>query len=226
MEEDWHEAAFASKHIPHRLAKSHTKRTSFDVRKLFGRYETKCPATSATSGETSKPSRGKLQEPTIEIFRLSEDGNGVLGQIILPGALEAEIVLSGSRDTLNAVISKLEGSTPPSPDPGTEGQDTLATSRSPFEKNSFRAPKFWLRYKSTSDPNDTGTGYLVFSGNDCLRFKGTLSSERRGWDNTALSGWKAAGFSERDVPFHWSSLDKNLCRQHSNGIQQQVESSS
>ncbi|CAM1504575.1 Fc.00g021660.m01.CDS01 [Cosmosporella sp. VM-42] len=226
MEDEWHETAFTTKHIPHHMSKSHTKKISFDVRKLFGRYEIKCPSASAPSKEPPNSNRRKTRKATIEMFRLSDDGDGVLGHITLPGTLEAEIVLSGSRKTLNTLISKLNGTAPSSPDSVAEIQHGLSADRPSFEKNSFRVPKFWLRYKSTSDSNDTGTGYLIFSGNDCRRFRGTLSSEARGWDNFAVSGWKAVWMSERDVSFQWGERDGNSCQQGDRDVERQVESSS
>ncbi|KAK7966848.1 uncharacterized protein PG986_001125 [Apiospora aurea] len=78
-----------------------------------------------------------------------------------------------------------------------------------FEKNSFRSPKFWLRFHGHEPQTDdgaaerSGTGYLVFSGNDCRKFEGTISCDAINWDNKKLSGWKTIARSERDTPVLW-----------------------
>ncbi|KAK8034261.1 hypothetical protein PG993_009256 [Apiospora rasikravindrae] len=77
-----------------------------------------------------------------------------------------------------------------------------------FEKNSFRSPKFWLRFHGHESRADgaaerSGTGYLVFSGNDCRKFEGTISCDAINWDNKKLSGWKTIARSERDTPVFW-----------------------
>ncbi|KAF6807916.1 hypothetical protein CSOJ01_07861 [Colletotrichum sojae] len=86
-----------------------------------------------------------------------------------------------------------------------------------FEKNSFRSPKFWFMWKgevlsgpastqeSTAAPtSQSGMGYLVFSGNDCRSFRGTISCEALGWKDVSISGWKQATMNERDVVFEWN----------------------
>lgn len=204
MDQDWHETLLTQNRIPHRLSKSH-KSTTFDVRKLFGRHQLTCTAQSSSSKKKS--------ESILEIFRLSDDGRGVLGALHLRGVLSAEVIMSGSRKSLEGVISKIEGNTrsikedardSEEDDDEEDGEEFMREEQPPFEKNSFRNPKFWVRWKSTDNPDDWGTGYLVFSGNYCRRFKGTLSSELREWDNIAILGWKAVGMSERDVPFIWN----------------------
>lgn len=86
-----------------------------------------------------------------------------------------------------------------------------------FEKNSFRNPKFWLRwqgYKESPSPGGqhevevkllTGSGYLVFSGNNCEKFDATLSCDALGWDNIKLKGWKARSHSARDFQISWTT---------------------
>ncbi|CAK3781796.1 Hypothetical predicted protein [Lecanosticta acicola] len=66
-----------------------------------------------------------------------------------------------------------------------------------FEKNSFRNPKFWMRWKGhvtkSDDENaeiETDMSYIVFSGNDCRTFEGTLTSKMLGWKNVKLEGRK------------------------------------
>lgn len=90
-----------------------------------------------------------------------------------------------------------------------------------FEKNSFRQPKFWFRWQGLvsddvlADLEDLdldgskvhGSGYMVFSGNDCRRFQGTMTSEKMGWNNVKMTGWKAKPQPERDFEIQWSRED-------------------
>lgn len=112
---------------------------------------------------------------------------------------------------------------------GTESDDDLSGSSSDadkqeridpahgFEKNSFRQPKFWLYWRgriqassavvglddSLLPETQSGMGYLVFTGNQCRDFKGTISSDHLGWQDVAIKGWKRTGASERDIPVPW-----------------------
>ncbi|KAH7029218.1 uncharacterized protein B0I36DRAFT_363789 [Microdochium trichocladiopsis] len=132
-----------------------------------------------------------------------------------------------------------------------DGQEDRANRyQRPFEKNSFRSPKFWVEWRSSSsssisqaDPGEnvtihpggpqehdaletggdanhsspqprpstdsvlSGTGYLVFQGNDCRKFSGTISCPALGWDNLAASGHRLAGAGSRDVQALWPSND-------------------
>ncbi|KAJ4391826.1 hypothetical protein N0V93_005446 [Gnomoniopsis smithogilvyi] len=87
-----------------------------------------------------------------------------------------------------------------------------------FEKNSFRQPKFWFRWQGTVSEEALagmedlelkgdkvrGSGYVVFSGNDCRRFQGTMTSEQLGWNNVKMTGWKAKPQPERDFEIQWT----------------------
>lgn len=104
-------------------------------------------------------------------------------------------------------------------------QDRIRT----FEKNSFRSPKFWFQWSNISSiasasgsqwegiANGKETtivqaelGYLVFSGNDCRKFKGTISCSKLGWENVAISGYKIASRSESDIPMVWAQTGAAL----------------
>lgn len=93
-----------------------------------------------------------------------------------------------------------------------------------FEKNSFRNPKFWISWRGHKDQaaieaqtsqlpsedteegssDSSGTGYLIFSGNNCERFNATLSCEVLGWDNVKLKGFKLKSHSARDFHVQWT----------------------
>ncbi|OHE92910.1 catalase [Colletotrichum orchidophilum] len=195
----------------------------------------------------------------MDIYRLSQDGRGLLGQLSLPGVLEARVILTGSRKVLIDLISQLEGSdageevsentdvdadsvpkhvvsadetklderlgssedqtNKEEPEESEEESDVEEQQRiKNFEKNSFRSPKFWFQWngdvvsstapsieqeKALPTSRETGRGYIVFSGNDCRSFKGTISCDSLGWKDVSLSGWKEVSMSERDVAFVW-----------------------
>lgn len=94
-----------------------------------------------------------------------------------------------------------------------------------FEKNSFRSPKFWMRWRATlsvqkkdeeidahepaapDSPAQSGGvevngGYLVFSGNDCASFDGTVSCDALDWKNVKLSGKKSVS-KARECSLGW-----------------------
>ncbi|KAK2046173.1 catalase [Colletotrichum somersetense] len=265
--DDWQEAAFTARHVHNRSSKSKAgggrgrRGGAFEVKKTFGNYEIKCPNATKMSSESGKNKR-KAASPALDVFRLSEDGEGLLGYLSLPGTLEASVILAGSRKVLQHVVSQFENEQEPeihlknkeeNKDSYDKKQDVSATFvhdsacqaedhlRSDdegdadesedqheedkergrfqqFEKNSFRSPKFWFQWKgqvatSSAAPDchtpetqksHTGRGYIVFSGNDCRSFKGTITCDALNWKDVSLSGWKQVSMSERDVPFAWS----------------------
>ncbi|KAK6438613.1 hypothetical protein LTR95_005185 [Oleoguttula sp. CCFEE 5521] len=83
-----------------------------------------------------------------------------------------------------------------------------------FEKNSFRSPKFWLKWQGqvTAHTGDdditdgmvTDSGYLVFSGNTCERFNGTLSCSKLDWHNVKITGFKMRSKPARDFNVQWT----------------------
>lgn len=302
--------------------------TGFDVRRMFATYSLKCP--KATTEEAPhagnvvlgarrgrRGANGAAQdEGFLEIYRLTPDGNGLVGSFLLPvnvaptGSLsqvadkkktkqdrkqadveflEATVVFAGSRKAMKKIVSELEGTKVQQEfevdghdkeDPKDSVEDAKSDIESesgsdeeegdeasgsqpshgeaedddeehavedryqrPFEKNSFRSPKFWAEWRSSSqdepsvdgeqtttypkadegdrlkiaDDNSapiepaesdkprilSGTGYLVFQGNDCRKFSGTISCPALGWDNLTVKGHRLAGAGSRDVLAPW-----------------------
>ncbi|KAK1722432.1 hypothetical protein CaCOL14_012063 [Colletotrichum acutatum] len=264
--DDWQEAAFTSRHVHNRASKSNKgggrgrRGGAFEVKRAFGRYDIKCPSATKVRGSISEEKNGKPASPSMDIFRLSEDGRGLLGQLSLPGVLDASVILTGSRKVLEDLISQFEGSDEEAEASDGSDEDDSSISEHKiseaerkaddidkqkeeadegleeeeedeeesevgekkrfknFEKNSFRSPKFWFQWNgdvtatSTSSPDhqtsptlnrETGRGYIVFSGNDCRSWKGTISCDSLGWKDVSISGWKEVSMSERDVTFIW-----------------------
>lgn len=181
----------------------------------------------------------------MEIYRLTDDMDGLLGELIFPGVLDVGIILAATEKGLDELASQhhhvQDGQTNESPytnaepsvaqlvhgddelqsDSGDSDECSASNTSTPsenkerhrfenFEKNSFRQPKFWLWWKGnihaaseTSEQAEqecqSGMGYVVFSGNTCKRFDGTLSCELLGWNNVAISGRKICDMKERDV---------------------------
>ncbi|GKT64262.1 catalase [Colletotrichum tofieldiae] len=262
--DDWQEAAFTTRHVHNRASKSKAgggrgrRGGAFEVKKTFGRYDVKCPNASKKNSNSCEENGRNVVSPTLDIFRLSNDGRGLLGDLVLPGTLEARVVLTGSRKTLENLVLQLEDEEESEQDSAKhdhkeraydKGQDESIQSDASrnddsmtssddeegdeprdqqcqdkersrfqnFEKNSFRSPKFWFQWKGqveassktldnqlpATDRVETGRGYIVFSGNDCRSFKGTITCDELSWKNVSLSGWKEVSMSERDVPFSW-----------------------
>lgn len=92
--------------------------------------------------------------------------------------------------------------------------DQLNRTTKSFEKNTFRSPKFWMTWRNSRRPRTGGersygeqkrSAYLIFSGNDCQRFEGTISSSALGWDNRKLRGRKIHS-RESACPLRWSDV--------------------
>lgn len=224
MDDDWQSAAFTSRHMHNRVQnRSSRKHRPFDVHKTFGSYECKCAAWRNGNGR-HKDGKGIV----LELYRLSSQGEGIIGEIRFPGTLDAAVILSGSRASLNRTVQQMESATGDelkesagsdghaSNESGTasDNEDNLreheSEEESPrfrkFEKNSFRTPKFWLRWSGTVEESKVITGdlgYVVFSGNECRKFKGTISCAPLGWKDVTISGHKIATRGASDIPVTW-----------------------
>jgi hypothetical protein len=271
--DDWQDHALTTRHMHNRNSRRASgkgkKNAPFDVRKTFGEYEVKCACWERALGELDDEERSD-EDAALELLRLTDDGLGVLGELILPGVLRAAVVLAASRKTLAIVTQQLSGEDEDEDDDdeGSEEEDDSQEhddedddneddqERNPnrfdtFEKNSFRSPKFWLAwngaltrpkadspppspsYKHSDSPPPSptlsrtgssfpppkpagssvqqvpaeGLGYVVFSGNDCRKFKGTLNCKELGWRDVAFSGFKNVSRSESDRQLLWGGRD-------------------
>ncbi|KAJ0104272.1 catalase [Diaporthe amygdali] len=293
-ENDWQDAAFNTRHLHNRNDRGGRgqKRHEFQVSNMFGTHLIKCPAidrlqadganAAASAGNSNKAKRRRSSasgEVVLEIYRLTDDEDGLLGSLKSAGVMDATVVFAGSRKLLWRIWSQLGGTGAADSgeaeskgkktaermagipngkkasgrsgkggrkafvgDEGQEDEDdgegddddddddddlqSLSSSidseerqrrrTSTFEKNSFRHPKFWFRWQGqisdeASVPDDAvdnngnvhGSGYIVFSGNDCKRFQGTMTSEQLAWNNVKMSGWKAKPQPERDFEVEW-----------------------
>lgn len=272
--DDWQDAAFNTRHLHNRNdrgGQGGNSRHEFQPSNTFGSHLVKCAAleklqTSApeasSSGSKAKKRRGSRGEVVLEVYRLTDDEDGLLGSLVCAGVLESSVVFAGSRKLLWKIWQQLGGTgtgessadldsteskgkakekahagiTDDKKAPGDDDSDDEGDSSdvedlqsqsssldseerqrrrvSTFEKNSFRHPKFWFRWQGemaddkASDPKPDGnkvhgSGYIVFSSNECKRFQGTITSEQLGWNNVKMSGWKARPQPERDFEVQW-----------------------
>lgn len=158
--DDWQDHALSTRHMHNRNSRRGSgkgrKDSAFDVRKAFGEYAVKCAGWEKAVG--GRADEG-AHEPALELLRLTSDGQGVLGELVLPGLLNAAVVLAASRRTLAVVVAGLKGEGTGDEDDEEEeddeededeGEEEENPSRfTTFEKNSFRTPKFWLAWSGT-----------------------------------------------------------------------------
>ncbi|KAF2173193.1 hypothetical protein M409DRAFT_49673 [Zasmidium cellare ATCC 36951] len=211
MDEPWQTEHFSSRRIGHGRKGKGTggggKGGSFDPRRTYGVYELNCG-----------------------------------------GGLEGVAVLAGSRRVLEEVVRGFdeEGEEEEEDgdeedenddDDGTGGKDEsddeddeqpktsleLADEKerrrfAAFEKNSFRPPKFWLRWRGVVSKEvdelrgtsvkkivEVNGGYLVYGGNECASFQGTISCEALGWRNVKVMGKKVLSRA-RECSVGWSDV--------------------
>lgn len=169
------------------------------------------------------------QDAVLELYRLTECGRGVVGEMSLPGCIRAAVLLAASRKSLQGILEGLEPVKEAEKDDGheekksgeqkdgedSEDEEEEESEEEPdrfetFEKNSFREPKFWLRWNGKletpaveEEKAESGLGYIIFPSNDCRKFKGTLNCASLEWKDVAFSGHKIAPRSESDVPVAW-----------------------
>ncbi|KAJ4991518.1 hypothetical protein SVAN01_02899 [Stagonosporopsis vannaccii] len=275
--DDWQDHALSTRHMHNRNSRRPSgkgkKGGQFDVRKAFGEYEVKCASWERALGDVGDADR-QDEDAAFELLRLTDDGQGVLGELVLPGLLRAAVVLAASRRGLTLLTRSLAGEEEEEQeDSGSDGEaasdgdehgsdEEENDGNAPpnrfetFEKNSFRSPKFWLawngalstprpdspppslspstsRKQPSSDsppPSPTlhrtgssfppprptpsthqapaeGLGYVVFTGPDCRKFKGTLNCKELGWKDVAFSGFKSVSRSESDRQLLWGGRD-------------------
>ena len=163
--DDWQDHALSTRHMHNRNSRRASgkgkKGAAFDVRKTFGEYEVKCASWERALGEL-EDNDGNDDDAGLELLRLTEDGQGVLGELVLPGVLRAAVVLAASRKTLTIITRHLSGedqdsssseeeenSDEASDEEEEEEEEETPNRFTTFEKNSFRSPKFWLAWNGT-----------------------------------------------------------------------------
>ncbi|KAF3765209.1 hypothetical protein M406DRAFT_90750 [Cryphonectria parasitica EP155] len=238
---DWEDAAFNTRHLHNhndRGGQLGNVRHEFQVRNTMGTHLIKCAALDRLL-QQQQQQQMKKKTGGDQIYRLTDDEDGLLGSLRCGRTFEATVAFAGSRKTLAKITHELGGGGGADPthngedDDGDDDDDGAASQLSgegrrrqrvaTFEKNSFRQPKFWFRWQGViatdgvpldtidGDDDETsdnrasvhGSGYLVFSSNDCKRFQGTMTSEQMEWNNVKMTGWKTKPQPERDFEIEW-----------------------
>jgi hypothetical protein len=195
----------------------------FNPLAALGRYEVSLGAGPSTS------------QHAFEIHELTESETGLVGTFDF-AKLSGMFILAGSRKQLSDIVTGLEEDDDDDEDEEDDGEnqgsradDDAESDNEPstielqdekinrraqaFEKNSFRNPKFWMKWKGTPIVNDddqknqveTDMGYLVFANNECDKFEGTITCPSLDWKQLKLKGRKVHS-KGRSCPVSWNDL--------------------
>jgi hypothetical protein len=237
------DSAFQSRRFAHGKSKGKSGRGSgrggggdaskpFNPLAALGLYEVSLGAGSSTT------------QHVFEIHELTGSETGLMGTFDF-AKLSGMFILAGSRKQLADIITGLEEDDEESEDEddgesqdshdddevddadnsenepsAIELQDEKMNRRAQaFEKNSFRNPKFWMKWKGTpvadmNNDNDDDNksnhveqdmGYLVFANNECDRFEGTITCPSLDWKQLKLKGRKVHS-KGRSCPTTWNDL--------------------
>lgn len=227
--DDWQDQAFSQKRIPHgRSGRGKGKGpASFEIKKTFGSYTITGNAIDRAEDSARVFHAFDIHglDDSGEGLVGSFSGTGTTtGVALLSGSrkvlerLVVECEDSGKADdeSQDDQVEQSDHSddsdeTDQESLSGIEASDRKETKRfQAFEKNSFRSPKFWMQWKAPVKKQDGGQmtvesnrAYIVFSGNDCKTFKGTMSSEVLGWKDVAIAGRKTTS-KARECPISWN----------------------
>lgn len=203
--------------------------SGFDPLRARGRYEV-----GLGSGKKHTGGSDQVSNSWLEIHELTEGNDALIGTFSFASKAQGMCVLAGSRKGLAKAVQSLESTedveeTSPEDDADDdEAEETdlqqhksileledekQSRTKKAFEKNTFRSPKFWMTWRSSAsttvddavEPNIKKTAYLVFAGNDCQRFEGTISSTALDWDNLKVRGRKIHSRAS-PCPLTWSDL--------------------
>lgn len=228
------DSAFQSRHFAHGKSNGKSGRGSgrggggaskpFNPLAALGRYEVSLGAGPSTS------------QHAFEIHELTESETGLVGTFDF-ARLSGMFILAGSRKQLADIVTGLEegdGDADEDEDNDGESQDSqdeddtksenepssielqdekLNRRAQAFEKNSFRNPKFWMKWKGTptidnedqSTQVETDMGYLVFTNNECDKFEGTITCPSLDWKQLKLKGRKVHS-KGRSCPVSWNDM--------------------
>lgn len=220
------DSAFQSHRCAHGKSKAKSGRNGgpskqFNPLAALGRYEVSLGAGNPTS------------RYAFEIHELTEGETGLLGTFDFDH-LKGMFVLAGSRKQIAEIVIELEEDNDDTGDDSAESREThsedtdhqkhelsalevqdekLNHRARAFEKNSFRNPKFWMKWKGTRGATVVGepevaesdTGYLVFASNTCDRFEGTITCASLAWKQLKLKGRKIHS-NAMSCPVKWSHL--------------------
>jgi hypothetical protein len=120
MDDDWQLEFLTSRHVHNRQSRKSTARNtgSSSVLQAFGSYEVQCSSAEAAArllqqetalhGDGKKTHRRQKQpsESLLQINSFTDNEDGLAGTLCLIGALDATILLAGSRKTLQRLLDE------------------------------------------------------------------------------------------------------------------------
>jgi hypothetical protein len=238
MDNDPIDSAFQSRRFAHGKSKGKSGRASG---RSSGASKPFNPLAALGSYEVSLGAGPSSTRHVLEIHELSEEETGLLGTFDFE-KLSGMFVMAGSRKQVADIVAGLEEDDNDDDEAGddddeesnesqSENEEEAETEQEPsaielqdekvnrraraFEKNSFRNPKFWIRWKGTpvpgsnndSEPNqvETDMGYLVFANNECDKFDGTINCPSLDWKQLKLKGRKVHS-KGRSCPADWNDM--------------------
>jgi hypothetical protein len=120
MTDDWQSEFLTSRHVHNRQSRKSTARNtgSSSVLQAFGSYEVQCSSAEAAAQlfqqETALHGNGKKTHrrqkrplgSLLQIDNFTDNEDGLAGTLCLIGALDATIILAGSRKTLQTLLDE------------------------------------------------------------------------------------------------------------------------
>jgi hypothetical protein len=221
------DSAFQSRRFAHGKSKGKSGRASG---RSGGTSKPFNPLATLGSYEVSLGAGPSSTQHVLEIHELSEEETGLLGTFDF-GKLSGVFVMAGSRKQLADIITGLEDDDDEGAEDDEDDQESREshsddreeeTEQEPsaielqdekvnrraraFEKNSFRNPKFWIRWKGTPVSGvSNDMGYLVFANNECDKFEGTITCLSLDWKQLKLKGRKVHS-KGRSCPADWNDM--------------------
>lgn len=107
MTDEYDDPLLSSRHFHHRSGRragGEASSTAFDVKKTFGSYSIQI---GKASSKKSKNADSNANDGGMELWRLSDDGLAVIGQLKLQDKLDANVVLAASRKSMKVVLNNL-----------------------------------------------------------------------------------------------------------------------
>ncbi|KAF4994692.1 hypothetical protein FGRMN_5607 [Fusarium graminum] len=159
MDDTWESEFLSSRHVHNRQSRKSTNRKAgrSNVLHAFGSYEIRCPKaeglthsvetekSSNSSPKASKKRNQRTSGPRLNICQFTDEEDGLVGSLCLPGVLNATIILAGSRKTLQTLIVSQQTSaeasveSPESPSAiseSSEDENSLSSSENDSNKSS------------------------------------------------------------------------------------------
>jgi hypothetical protein len=181
MDKSWLQEMLSLRSVHNRNARKFTSQATspFNITRILGLYQLKCPKAhglirssqcNRTLGKHQrnvKHRRHHADSPRLEIQRFTNEDDGLIGDLFLPGVLDASFVMAGSRKILQDVLARANISE----DPDSEAE-------------SHKNP---LEGKSTDNSDDEDEQHETCPGqqsSEILEHEDNRPTERQGYETT------------------------------------------